>query len=127
MNIKRLEYMVEEINDNLNQHLAGSTNTYYYMMQQNASQAELSIKIYNAKGKAECEVVAMPDYSKSGEISCQIKVDGVLTATVSGIMSIIELDLQRGYHTIEFITSDNVACARVRLSGVLSNSTIMSL
>lgn len=127
MNIKRMENMIDEISESLQNHILSSKNTYYYVMQQNLKTGELAIKVYSSGGKSECEVICMPDYSSEGEITCSIKIDGEEAAQRKGMISSEEIDLPKGYHTLEFVTSANTASSRVRLTGALTKSTILSL
>lgn len=127
MNAKRTEYMIEDLSESLQNHLMSSKNTYYYVMQQNGAIGELAVKIYSSGGKVECETICMPDYSADGEISCSVSVDGEPIGQMQGIISIKETDLKRGYHTLEFVTSDNTSSSRVRLTGAITESCILSL
>lgn len=127
MNIKRMEYMIEDLNESLQNHLMSVKNTYYYVMQQNAGKGELAVKVYTLGGEIECECICMPDYKTEGEVVCTIIVDGEKADERKGIMSVNKLSLAKGYHTIEFATSENTASSRVRLTGAIRESGILSL
>ncbi len=127
MNLKRIEFMVEDVNENLQNHLLNTKNTYYYVMQQNGASGELAVRFFTSGGKTECEVIAMPDYSLSGEVQCRVLLDGVELQVREGVITLEDIEAERGYHTLEFFTSPNVASARVRLTGDVSFSSILSL
>lgn len=127
MNLKRMEFMIEDVNENLENHLNNAKNTYYYAMQQNGSSGELAVRFFTSGGSTECEIIAMPDYSKTGDTQCRIVLDGEQIDVRNGVITIGEIQAPRGYHTLEFFTSDNVAAARVRLTGDVSFSCILSL
>ena len=127
MNLKRIEFMVEDVNENLQNHLLNTKNTYYYVMQQNGASGELAVRFFTSGGKTECEVIAMPDYSLSGEVQCRVLLDGVELQVRKGVITLEDIEAERGYHTLEVFTSPNVASARVRLTGDVSFSSILSL
>lgn len=127
MNVKRMEFMIEDINENLQNHLLNAKNTYYYVMQQNGGTGELTVRFYTSGSKIECEIISMPDYSKTGEVSCEIKLDGTSLETRKGVITLGEIEAEKGYHVIEFFTSDNTSSSRVRLTGGVSFSCILSL
>lgn len=127
MNLKRMEFMIEDVNDNLQNHLQNSKNTYYYAMQQNGAQGELAVRFFTSGGKIECEVLAMPDYSKTGDVQCTLMLDGAQLEVRNGMITLGDVEAERGYHLLEFYTSSNVASARVRLTGDVSFSCILSL
>lgn len=127
MNIKRTEYMIEDLSESLQNHILSAKNTYYYVMQQNGATGELAVKIYATGGKIECETICMPDHSVGGEIVCKVSADGEKLEDRQGIISLKEIDLKRGYHTLEFVTSANTSSSRVRLTGAITESGILSL
>lgn len=127
MNIKRMEFMIEDVNESLQNHLLNTKNTYYYVMQQNGTTGELAVRFFTSGGNTECEVITMPDYSAGGEVECRIVLDGKDIEVRKGVMSIGNIQAEKGYHILEFFTSNNVSSARVRLTGDVSLSCILSV
>lgn len=117
-----MEIMLDELSEDFNDHLAKSKATYYYVMNSDGNAKKLRLSVYSRGGDIECEVLMLPNYSDAGDTTCAITLDGEALQSRSGIISILPIPLNAGYHTLEFITSEGVSTARVRLTGVLSDS-----
>lgn len=117
-----MEIMLDELSEDFNNHLAKSKATYYYIMNSDGDVKKLRLNVYSKGGEIECELLMLPDYSATSNITCSISLDGEVLQSTEGIISISSIQLKVGYHTLEFITGAGVATARVRLTGVLSDS-----
>ena len=121
-NFRKMEIMLDELSEDFNDHLAKSKAKYYYIMKSEGDVKKLKLSVYSRGGEIECEVLMLPDYSQTADGSCSISLDGEVLQSREGIISISGLQLKVGYHTLEFITGEGIATARVRLTGVLSDS-----
>ena len=121
-NFRKMEVMLDELSEDFNDHLAKSKATYYYMMNEADGVKKLNLNVYSKGGEIECEILMLPNYSVGSEPSCSITVDGEELEGRQGIMTIAPIPLKVGYHTLEFVTGSGIATARVRLTGVLSDS-----
>ena len=121
-NFKKMEFMLDELSEDFNDHLAKSKSTYYHVMIDEGNVKKLRLNVCSKGGNIECEVLMLPDYSAGGNATCSITLDGEIAQSRDGIVTISTIPIEVGYHILEFSTCEGIAAARVRLTGALSDS-----
>ncbi len=119
--LRKLEIMLEELEDNFNNHLTKSKSTYYYIMKPDGAKKSLTLNVYSRGGETECEILILPEYSSQSAPKCQVKTNGELSFTAQNVANVFPLPLKSGYHVLEFISEGVAAGLRIRLTGARSD------
>lgn len=118
---RKLEIMVEELDESFNEHVVKSRSEYYYIIKSDGSGTPLKLNVYSRGGETECEILILPDYSSTSAAKCNIKVDGESRFCAQNVISIFSIPLKTGYHVLEFSSEGVAAGMRLRLTGALSD------
>ncbi|MDE6275280.1 MAG: hypothetical protein K2M75_01940 [Clostridia bacterium] len=122
MNLKRMEAMLGDLNENFDRHVSTAIANYYFVLSAAGGACSLKIRLYSQGGNAELELLAFASGNTGVEFS--IKVDGELVDERKGAITIAPLALARGWRVIE-ITGQGVSSGRARVSGSVSGASAL--
>ena len=123
MNIKRMETMLGDLSENFDRHVSTAIANYYFVLPSDGGECNLKLRLYSQGGNVELELLA---FALEGvDIEFSIKVDGETVDSRSGAITINRLALARGWRVVE-IAGQGVSSGRVRISGGVSNATILA-
>lgn len=115
MNIKRMETMLEDLNESFDRHVSASVSDYCYVLPTADGEGYLKLRLYSQGGSAELELLAFA----KGDVEFTIKVDGEIVDVRNGAITIAPIALARGWRVVEII-GQGVSTGRVRVSGGIS-------
>ena len=123
MNVKRMEVMLGDLSESFDRHISSSIAAYYYVLTVADGIGKLKLRLYSQGGNAQLEILAFE--VSGGQANFEVKVDGEAVDNRMGAISIAPLALARGWRVVE-ITGQNFSAGRVRISGSISNASILA-
>ena len=123
MNIKRMETMLEDLNESFDRHVSTSIANYYYVLPTANKEGYLKLRLYSQGGNAELELLAFA--IGDVDVKFSIKVDGENVDERRGAITIAPIALARGWRVVE-IMGQGVATGRVRISGGISGVSVLA-
>lgn len=123
MNVKRMEVMLGELSESFDRHVSSSVADCYFVMSAVDGTGKLKIRLYSQGGSAQLEILAFA--LAGGQMSFAISVDGETVDERAGEVSIAPLALARGWRVLE-IVGQGLSSGRVRISGNISNASILA-
>ncbi|MDE6473545.1 MAG: hypothetical protein K2L70_00390 [Clostridia bacterium] len=123
MNIKRMEVMLGDLSESFDRHVSSSVADYYFVLSAIDGMGKLRLRLYSQGGNAQLEILA---FALAGsQTNFSVEVDGKTVDERSGEVSIAPLALARGWRVVE-ITGRGLSSGRVRISGNISNASVLA-
>lgn len=116
MNVKRMEVMIDDLNENFQRHVAASTSSFHFVMPVGGE--ELELRFFAQGGDMEIETLLLSD-SRSGDLRASIALDGEIISANVGAIAITTINIKRGRHTLNLSVCEGVDAAKARVCGAI--------
>ena len=124
MNEKKIEIMLDDLNEALQRHITYSTQTKSFVMPADSGYSYIALELISQGSEIEVETTFI--LSDVFNMECDVFIDGQNIRTYSTPIEIFKASVTKGKHTLEIVARDTVIAGKVSVSGIISSINAVS-